>query len=111
MLFATIDPLKKYTTAGYDVMANMIGPIPTWVNFDDKRPFSEQVQEKYPFGDVTSWDVSSSTVSDEGVYSYPGDPDLSPLMSWGRGDDRMYLYEYGIIAFVEDGVLKMGRVD
>ena len=48
-------------------------------------------------------DMEGGTVDAEGVYSYPEDPDLYPLIKWTVGEKvDVFMYPYAIVA-VRDG--------
>jgi hypothetical protein len=104
------DPLNKFRHVNPHMMNNLLGLIPYWINFLDERSFKDQVEEKYGFGPLHRWSPAGK-ISEEGVYSSSGDPDLYPLAKWVRGDETVYLYEYAIIAFVTPEDTFVTRVD
>jgi hypothetical protein len=56
--------------------------------------------------------VTDATVSPEGVYSYPEDPDLYPLVAFGLTEDIIfYVYQYAICAVTDGTDTLMMRMD
>jgi hypothetical protein len=42
--------------------------------------------------------MTGSTVTEDGVWQYPEDPDLYPLMKLQEGDVEMLVYPYALVA-------------
>lgn len=96
MLF---DPLDQKKYRGVEVL----GLIPSFINDSDVvgKGFREALGEQYGFG---LYETTGGSISDEGVYSYPEDPDLQPLALYESPTEKCYQYDYAIIAIVsKDG--------
>jgi len=106
----TIDPLNKHEFP-VDYIKEMWGIIPIWVgewnewdvHEDGVKPLKEYLSEAYGFP-MLEMPQDKSTLSEEGVYSYEGDPDLYPLAEMPTSLGPMYQYHYGIVAIpTKDG--------
>ena len=66
-------------------------------------------------GDVYGFylgDMEGGTVDSEGVYSYPEDPDLYPLIEWTLGGTvKVYMYNYAIIVVTDGKETIVTRMD
>ena len=78
-----IDPLDAYQDAEQGRVYKATGIIPNFAVYaqakhgDTARKVFDLMGEAYGFG---SFESEGATVSPEGVYSYPGDTDLMPLV-------------------------------
>ena len=75
------------------------GLIPHFLTLEDTRPVAEQFEERYGFGhlcELTGGKIAKGT----GVYSYPEDPDLNPLMACRFLNEVVHIYHYGIVGIV-----------
>jgi hypothetical protein len=96
-LQAIIDPMGKYDHMDETTFHNVIGWIPGWVfnaEFYD-APVKDALTEQYGFGELNSM---NGKLDEDGVYTYPEDPDLYPLIKMTRGDETVFQYPYGIVA-------------
>ena len=93
-----IDPLNKFPFTEPEVLMEAVGLIPTFIN-----PLAEDVMEEalINYG-MSICPMTGGVVNKEGVYQYPGDPDLYPITRCKVGGKTIYIYSYGIIAFVAD---------
>lgn len=102
-----IDPtgfFEKQGTNPYLIFDNL-GLIPGFM-FNDEfldRPAWEALDSQYVHGGGLY--VNEATITDEGLYQYPGDPDLYPLAKYTRAAEIIYQYQYGVMAVPKDGVL------
>jgi len=105
-----ISSLEQKTLAKQN-LAEACGLIPNWVmdyEYDDLN-MKDMLQKYYPFG---MFPIPKTTVSDSGVFSYPEDPDLYPLVKMSRGEEIIYQYQYGLVAIVQpDGSAFCTRMD
>ena len=65
----------------------------------------------YGFGDMR---MKGGTVSPEGVYKYPEDPELKPLaviQYEGAEGTKVYIYQYGIVAVQDNEATIVARMD
>lgn len=68
----------------------------------------EALAESYPYH--MGWDDGGVEVVD-GVFRYPGDPDILPCLSVVRGDEKVYIYPHAIVAVVVGDEVKWTRMD
>lgn len=56
--------------------------------------------------------MEGGTVDASGVYQYPEDPDLYPLVSWEVGEGvTTYMYQYAIVAVTDGTTTLITRMD
>lgn len=106
------DPLGAYANVSPYTLQDLAGFLPGWAANPDymDKPIREAMDIQYDFG-LHQFDPDKSSVDERGVYRYPGDPDMSPVLKITRGDEVMYVYEYGIVAFVNDAETFVTRMD
>ena len=78
---------------------------------DENTSFKTALEENYPFG--AHWN-GQGDVDEQGVYRYPEDEPLHPIMSVTDKltDDVAYIYQYGLVAARnEKGEYVTGRFD
>ena len=96
----TTDPLDYHTippTSQRTVLdiAQECGIIINWcINRDPGDSFHETLDKRYRYG---MYEMKGGTISEEGVHSYPEDPDLYPLCEVRQDDEVVWVYEYGIV--------------
>lgn len=97
MFTISIDPTDYYTKDNHHNIVNRCQTILNWAlnpNFKHSS-FKDAVLQQYlykadfPMG---------GTIDHNGIYKYPEDPPLHPLLMISRDNDIMYFYEYDIIA-------------
>jgi len=97
-----IDPTGNYRLFGnteHELM-EACGLIPMWVRewsaSPTQRTLKEYLSDAYGFGlyEMTGGQIDPET----GIYSYPEDPELKPLMSIDTDEGVLYIYEYAIVA-------------
>ena len=97
MLTITIDPTDYYTIANHHSIIARCQVILNWaINPTYKySSFKDAILQQYlyraDFG-------MGGTIDHNGVYKYPEDPPLWPLLKIARNDDVLYFYENYIIA-------------
>jgi len=107
----TIDPLSKYNHLSQEEIFDTLGALPHWAINPDYLdvPLKEALDKQYNFG---LYESSGQTITKEGIYQYPEDPDLYPLIKIQRKDEIFYQYRYAIIAIVQkDGSWFASRMD
>lgn len=79
---------------------NILGIIPDWLSNDiySELTAKKALSEQYIFG---FHEIKKSTVTEDGIMKYPGDPDLYPLAKITRKDEIVYQYFYGIVAIID----------
>ena len=87
--------------AGYS--AHMIkeecGILMTWAaHREPDQSIKEGLLSMYQYG---VHEMTGGTIDEEGIYSYPEDPPLAPLLSISEQStgEIVYVYPYGIVAF------------
>ena len=99
-----LDPLNKFSIYIGD-LTMVCGIIPSFISFE-AVDFVEEAVQRYGFGR----NESHATVKD-GVLSYPGDPDLYPVACTTTTNRSVYIYEYGLVAFIEGETTVVLRMD
>tara|TARA_R110000803_G_scaffold128338_1_gene195762 strand:+ start:363 stop:716 length:354 start_codon:yes stop_codon:yes gene_type:complete len=96
----------KYAAGDIDPyqLENLLGFIPHYF-----PPYSEEGENLKDFVDhgyqhtagfSPSWRENPKTkLSADGLYEYPEDPPMTPLMVVTHGDETFYLYEYALAAY------------
>ena len=90
-----------------------LGYIPMIVS-PSGEPLKEQIQRNYAHGGGWSSAGFQEMVFDPSDCSakYPGDPKMLPLAVFHNGDERLYFYNYAIVAVVDaDGVAEFSRMN
>lgn len=115
MKFAiTLDPLSK-CELGSKYIIEVCGILPVWAADESGETMKDSLMNNYPYymGEMTGGSIDS-----QGIYSYPEDDDLFPLLKIERsdGDDLRevcFIYEYAIVACrdIETGDLWVTRMD
>ena len=111
----TIDPHTKFTHAPKDQTIGVCGILPHWAVSGSGETMKDSLINNYQFymGAFTG-----GTIDDTGIYSYPEDPDLYPMLKIDRldGEDLKevcYIYEYAMVACknIDTGDLWVTRMD
>lgn len=95
-IYWIVDPTSHFEGAPLDYLSGLIGIIPTFI-FDDPNVVDMAVDH---YG-MPSTPISGGTFADNGVYSYPEDPDLFPVAACIAGGKKIFIYRYGLIAFID----------
>ena len=106
-----INPLNHYEISDKDLI-NSCGFLPLWAVDPDylDQPIKQAMTELYGFGKL--YEMKGGEVTDKGVYKYPDDPDLYPIVTIKRDHEIMHQYPYGIVAFEQDdGTVFVTRMD
>lgn len=107
----TVDPTEHFLSTNHDALMAACGLIPGWALFGLDEGLQAHMESTYQYGPLT--EMSGCTVNKDGVYQspYDEDPDLYPLLHVRRGDDEMYQYQYGIVAFKNGSSWFVTRMD
>lgn len=107
----TIDPLNKFNDYDLNSIYDMLGTLPYWAinpKYLDK-PLKEALDNQYGFG---LYESTGQTITEDGIYKYPKDPDSYPLIKIERKDETFYQYLHAIISIVQkDGSNFSSRMD
>lgn len=88
----------------------MLGAIPFWLDEANPATAKDQLNAAYHFG---GWiEVPGFTLNDDDSLSYPGDPDLKPIAEAMVHEEKVYMYQYSIIAVVrQNRTFNVTRMD
>ena len=64
----------------------------------------EAMDAQYGFG---LHEMTGGKITEGGIYKYPEDPDMYPLVKVQTGEEYMYIYQHAIIAFNDGFVTRM----
>jgi len=105
-----LDPHEKFGDATNQEIAEACGLLPHFLDRKDGRTPREQFEANYQFG---VHEMRGGTITDDGTYQYPQDPDLVPYMYAEFGNERVYIYRSGIVGIVnrETGDQFLTRMD
>ena len=107
----TIDPNKAYTGNPDHLLLEACGFIPFWVREWSDMPTTQTLKDyliaRYGFG----FHKMGGTVTETGVYQYPEDPDLDPLIAMDTDEGTLYMYEYAIVAIPTVNGYEVARMD
>ena len=105
-----IDPLREYTDVSKTKLLEACGFLPAWVTSQVHLHLTlqEALDAQYCCG---LFEMDGS-VSPEGLFTYPGDPDLHPFIKINRGEETFYQYRNAIGAIInEKGKTYITRMD
>jgi hypothetical protein len=103
-----VDPTDHFSDVEPEYLVDACGLIPYWIDVTTEDSFQKQVDDNYGFG---LFEMKGGEVDANGVYRYPEDPDLFPLVKWERDGEVAYMYQYAIMSFIKDGEVFVTRVD
>ena len=104
------DPLREFTDIPQARLRDACGLLPGFVVSDAHLHLSlkETLDAQYCCG---LFDLGGN-VDAQGIYTYPGDPELHPFVKINRGDEIFYQYRNAIVAIVsEKGETFITRMD
>lgn len=90
------------------------GLIPFWLLHPLTLDLSAQecLEKHYMFGcNWTMLGEREGEITQEGVFCYPGDEDLHPILKVIRGEDIIYQYSFGIVSIISPSKIIWGRLD
>ncbi len=110
MLAITTDPHNKYPKRSPQHLTEMCGLLWAWIVHNTHESMKDRLITSYPF---YSGEMTGGALNLEGVYTYPGDPDLYPLMMFETHTEVCFVFEYGIVGVVNrtDGCTWVARMD
>lgn len=102
------DPLDKFPNVPQARLVEACGILPHFVLTDD-APIRANLEHCYQFGIHES---SGGSIDPDGMYHFPGDPDLAPMAVIRKGEERMFIYRSAIVAILgDDGSCFVTRCD
>lgn len=103
-----VDPLGKFEKAKAAALVEACGIVPSFALYaeeagaDTAEAFMEKMNSVYGFGFGGNMLDHGGTVSPEGVYEYPEDRPLYPLMEYKTDKGiTVWLYEYALVVVVD----------
>ena len=108
----TFDPMEKFQHIPIRHLFDACGYLIPWALDENcnRMTIKQCYEHFYKFGmnNTPGTEVDKET----GVWKYPGDPDLYPIMRMTRGDEVIYFYQHALVAwFDKDNVLFATRMD
>ena len=96
----TFDPTKYWSGLSKNEIIRTCWSLPLWAAnpFLLSTPLQQAFEAQYPFPMPP---IENGTITSTGIFQYPGDPDLYPLIKLERGPETLYIYKYAIIAIVK----------
>ncbi len=114
-----LDPTGQHGGKTSEQLIGMAGFLPGWATDPDfmHLDLKEAMEEQYGLGPLR--EMTGGRVNNDLSYSYPGDPDIFPILLVSRctdgGEEHEVLlqYEYGLtgILGMRDGSAFMTRMD
>lgn len=99
-LRAEVDPTGKWPNLAEVDLLESLGILPHWAtNKKDDEGFAEAFERQYPFW-CGRTDSGKTYITEEGIYQYPEDPDLAPILMLHSDDEVVYFYRYALVAIV-----------
>ena len=94
--------LKIQFTLNTNDAPEILGMLPIWALNHEffHLPLKDALAEQYG---MPLYEISGGTLDANGVYRYPGDKPLKPLIRIDRGDETFYQYDYAIVAILSPG--------
>lgn len=95
------DPTDNFSDVEEGTLMEHMGLIPNFIVQALDRPDTSLAQgmlDAYGFGSVP---MLGGIVKEDGVYSYPEDPDLYPMVKLVTERGTIYVYQYGIVSILE----------
>jgi len=111
-----VDPTGQYKNVARHRLVDALGIVPSFVSYaaveatePTARAVLDAMAEAYGF---YMGDMEGGTVDAEGVYQYPDDPPLYPLVRWKLDDDvTVYMYQFAIVAVQDKDTTIITRMD
>ncbi len=117
----TIDPLEAFVGVKHSRLIAATGLIPYFVQ-DVAMSVPTEAQEAYDMlGECYGFPMNNmlasgeGEVSDEGVYSFPGDKNMSPMVKWTINGEKdtieILMYQYAFVVVRDKATTLMTRMD
>ncbi len=118
-LVITLNPCGKYKNKEAEHVWDAMGLLPYFIaecalsSTQGGSETFDAMGQCYGFPMFNMLEDGKGKVSEEGVYSYPQDPDLYPYAQFELGNNTTILvYPYGLVYFKDkDGYEAMARMD
>ena len=110
-----VDPTGQYKKVPKQRLVDALGIVPSFVSYAaveapeaTARAVLDAMAEAYGF---YMGDMEGGTVDAEGVYQYPDDPPLYPLVRWTLDNVTVYMYQFAIVAVQDEDTTIVTRMD
>ena len=94
------DPLGQYEKfIGIHALRTMCMVPEHWGRIAEEQslPMKEIINCHYGY-EINAWNMTRTTIEENGLYKYTGDPDMSPLCKITTSREVIFFYEYDIMA-------------
>jgi hypothetical protein len=97
-----IDPTRHFEERGAtkQSLVEATGFLPAFA-LGDKETIAENLESNYRF--FNEWRIGDEEVDEQGIFYYPDDPPLHPILLIAQGEEKIYIYQYGIVTKVNAG--------
>lgn len=104
-----VDPLNKYPKVPMARVVDVAGVLIAWawhaIQADDAI---EKMCSFYIYG---TYEMKGHSKIENGVYNYPGDPKMYPIVTVASDTASVYIYEHAIVAIVQGDRQYVTRMD
>lgn len=100
--FPTVDKMDIYASFGY---------LPNWIETAEinGQTMRESLKENYCAPTI---EIDGGELTKDGVYKYPGDPDLYAHGKWELNGEICYIFKYAIVGIInKDGTTFVTRMN
>jgi len=108
-----LDPCSYYGDVNVRELVALCGLLPAFIATVAKSGEEDLIKgmsDQYGFGVLH--EMKGGEVTEAGVYQYPDDPDLYPILAAEIEGKKIYQYHYGIVAIEQDdGAFFVTRMD
>lgn len=107
----TLNPNQHYNHSAAEI-AEICGILPYWViQYENSKLTTGLLSYMQQCYGYPAQELTGGSVSSEGVFSFPGDPELYPLLKMQTGDETYYQYPYALLAIVNPKGTFVTRMD
>ena len=109
----TFDPQKHFTKISQQKLAECCGLLLPWAisAIYTGKSMKASVEENYPFGDFNENLGMEKYIQPDGIFAYPDDPPLSPLVEITYQGETCYIYPHAWICIKNDTGTFLSRMD
>lgn len=93
-LIVTTDPLKQYPHLIDEYILEMCGLLQIWLVEGEQPTLKERLLAGYAF---YSGEMTGGQLTRDGVYTYPEDNPLFPLIKFETDEEICFVFAYGIV--------------
>jgi hypothetical protein len=115
-MITTIDPLNKFPNVDPMQISAMCGFLPSWIyetelmhDTNNDVTMKDRLIANYPF---YMGEMNGGELTNDGVYKYPGDEDLFPLVRFSFNGELCFIFQYSMVGTIsKDGSTWVTRMD